>query len=463
MSSIRVVLNGKICLLPVETGENLLSALRRAGYSLPASCGGRGRCGKCRVPVNGVPRLACKVIAQDGDTVELPEQAGGVILTDASAQNLRLQPGRTGCGAAVDLGTTTVVLRLYDLEVGTLLSTVSAWNAQASYGADVISRIQYTLERADGAEELSRRIRAQVQQLLTDALHRAERDWSELREITLAGNTVMQHLFDGRTVAGIAAVPFEPETLFAESAGKPLRGVPVRFAPCVAGYVGGDLTAGLLASGPAFEGAGISCGMPGIDGAVSHVRWQSGFLWDVVGGGAPKGLCGSGLLDLAAVLLEREVITPGGRLLPPEEAPAEMRRWLERDAHGNGVFHLTPEVALTAEDVRALQLAKAAVAAGIQVLLERRGIAADKLDGIYLAGGFGNYLDPKSAVCIGMLPEACAGRLHSLGNSALAGASMLALDGRRWAEIGALTRSCQSITLSGNPDFNNAFAAHMPF
>ena len=202
MSSIRVVMNGKICRLPVETGENLLSALRRAGYSLPASCGGRGRCGKCRVPVNGVPRLACKVIAQDGDTVELPEQAGGVILTDASAQNLRLQPGRTGCGAAVDLGTTTVVIRLYDLEVGTLLSTVSAWNAQASYGADVISRIQYTLERADGAEELSRRIRAQVQQLLTDALHRAERDWSELREITLAGNTVMQHLFDDRTVSG---------------------------------------------------------------------------------------------------------------------------------------------------------------------------------------------------------------------------------------------------------------------
>ena len=249
MSSIRVVMNGKICRLPVETGENLLSALRRAGYSLPASCGGRGRCGKCRVPVNGVPRLACKVIAQDGDTVELPEQAGGVILTDASAQNLRLQPGRTGCGAAVDLGTTTVVIRLYDLEVGTLLSTVSAWNAQASYGADVISRIQYTLERADGAEALSRRIRAQVQQLLTDALHRAERDWSELREITLAGNTVMQHLFDDRTVAGIAAVPFEPETLFTEPAGKPLCGVPVRFAPCVAGYVGGDITAGLLASG----------------------------------------------------------------------------------------------------------------------------------------------------------------------------------------------------------------------
>ena len=498
VSSIRVVMNGKICRLPVETGENLLSALRRAGDSLPASCGGRGRCGKCRVPVNGVPRLACKVIAQDGDTVELPEQAGGVILTDASAQNLRLQPGRTGCGAAVDLGTTTVVIRLYDLEVGTLLSTVSAWNAQASYGADVISRIQYTLERADGAEELSRRIRAQVQQLLTDALHRAERDWSELREITLAGNTVMQHLFDDRTVAGIAAVPFEPETLFTEPAGKPLCGVPVRFAPCVAGYVGGDITAGLLASGlmdksgnhlfldigtngemalggkdgflccavasgPAFEGAGITCGMPGVDGAISRVRYDRGFLYDVIGGGEPKGLCGSGLLDLTAVLLRLGVIAPGGRLLPPEDAPMPLRRYLTRDDDGNGRFHLTPEVSLTAADVRNLQLAKAAVAAGIRVLLQQRGIAPEQVDGVYLAGGFGSYLDPESAMAIGMLPRACAGKLHTLGNTALAGAAALTLDPAQWQRIGNISRACDYLELSGRADFAAAFTDDLSF
>ena len=498
MSSIRVTVNGKICTIPAAEGETLLSALRRAGYSLPASCGGRGRCGKCRVPVNGVPRLACKLIPKDGDEVVLPAQAGGVILADAASTALPCQSGRTGCGAAVDLGTTTVVARLYDRTDGRLLSTVSAWNAQAPYGADVISRIQYTLERPDGLEELSRRIRAQVWQMLTEALRSAGRPAEELQEITLVGNTVMQHIFDGRSVVGIAAVPFRPETLFEAGEGRVLEGIPVRFAPCVAGYIGGDITAGLLASGlgekpgnhlfldigtngemalggrdgflccavasgPAFEGAGISCGMPGIDGAVSHVRWQHGFLYDVVGDVSPNGLCGSGLLDLAAVLLERGGITPGGRLLPPEEVGAEMRRWLERDANGNGVFHLTPEVSLTAEDVRALQLAKAAVAAGIQVLLDRKGISVDELDGIYLAGGFGNYLDPGSATRIGMLPSESADKLHSLGNSALAGASMLALDGRKWEQLRALTDKCETVTLSGSPDFNAAFTAHMAF
>ena len=498
MSSIRVTVNGKTCAIPAPEGETLLSVLRSAGYSLPASCGGRGRCGKCRVPVNGVPRLACKLIPKNGDEVELPPQAGGVILANAATGELCCQPGRTGIGAAVDLGTTTVVARLYDRADGTLLSTVSAWNAQAPYGADVISRIQYTLERPDGLEELSRRIRAQVWQLLSDALTQAGRAPAELQEITLVGNTVMQHIFDGRSVEGIAAVPFQPETLFEAGEGRVLEGIPVRLAPCVAGYIGGDITAGLLASGlgertgnylfldigtngemalggkdgflccavasgPAFEGAGISCGMPGIDGAISHVRWQHGFLYDVVGNVPPKGLCGSGLLDLAAVLLEREVITPGGRLLPPEAVSADLRRWLEQDANGNGVFRLTPEASLTAEDVRALQLAKAAVAAGIQVLLERKGISVDELDGVYRAGGFGNYLDPKSACRIGMLPPETAGKLHSLGNSALAGASMLALDGRRWEQLRALTRKCETVTLSGSPDFNAAFTAHMAF
>ena len=268
----------------------------------------------------------------------------------------------------------------------------------------------------------------------------------------------MQHLFAGYSVRGIAAAPFRPETLFATRRDETLHGVPMRFAPCVAGYVGGDITAGLLAaglaelpgehlfldigtngemalggrggfvccavaSGPAFEGAGITCGMPGVDGAVSRVRYDRGFLYDVIGGGEPKGLCGSGLLDLTAVLLRLGVIAPGGRLLPPEDAPESLRRCLTRDDDGNGRFHLTPEVYLTAADVRNLQLAKAAVAAGIRVLLQQRGITPEQVDGVYLAGGFGSYLDPESAMAIGMLPRACAGRLHTLGNTALAGAA----------------------------------------
>ena len=496
MSSIHIEQNGVTRTLSVPADETLLSALRRAGYSIPAACGGKGRCGKCRVPVNGVPRLACRVYPADGDTVTLPESAGGAILT----RTLPLpacQPGRTGCAAAVDLGTTTVVARLYDLASGAELATESGWNAQAPYGADVISRIQYTLEQPDGLQELSQRSREQVWALTARALVRCGRDTDTLREITLVGNTVMQHLFAGYSVRGIAAAPFRPETLFAAPGDETLHGVPVRFAPCVAGYVGGDITAGLLAaglaelpgehlfldigtngemalgglggftccavaSGPAFEGAGISCGMPGVDGAVSRVRYDRGFVYDVIGGGAPKGLCGSGLLDLTAVLLRLGAIAPGGRLLPPE-APAALRRHLTRDTDGNGCFHLTPEISLTAADVRNLQLAKAAVAAGIRVLLQQRGLTPEQLDGVYLAGGFGSYLDPESAAAIGMLPRACAGKLHTLGNTALAGAAVLTLDGAQWQRIRSISRACSYLEFSGRADFAAAFTENLSF
>ena len=498
MSSIHIEQNGVTRTLSVPADETLLSALRRAGYSIPAACGGKGRCGKCRVPVNGVPRLACRVYPADGDTVTLPESAGGAILTRTLPPSA-CQPGRTGCAAAVDLGTTTVVARLYDLASGAELATESGWNAQAPYGADVISRIQYTLEQPDGLQELSQRSREQVWALIERTLVRCGRDADTLREITLVGNTVMQHLFAGYSVRGIAAAPFRPETLFAAPGDETLHGVPVHFAPCVAGYVGGDITAGLLAaglaelpgenlfldigtngemalggrggfvccavaSGPAFEGAGITCGMPGVDGAISRVRYDRGFLYDVIGGGGePKGLCGSGLLDLTAVLLRLGVIAPGGRLLPPEDAPMPLRRYLTRDDDGNGRFHLTTEVSLTAADVRNLQLAKAAVAAGIRVLLQQRGLTPEQLDGVYLAGGFGSYLDPESAVAIGMLPRACAGKLRTLGNTALAGAAVLTLDGAQWQRIRTISRACSYLELSGRADFAAAFTENLSF
>ena len=318
-----------------------------------------------------------------------------------------------------------------------------ARSSQAPYGADVISRIQYTLEQPDGLQDLSQRSREQVWALIERALARCGRAADTLREITLVGNTVMQHLFAGYSVRGIAAAPFQPETLFDASETGSLHGVPVRFAPCVAGYVGGDITAGLLAaglaelpgehlfldigtngemalggrggftccavaSGPAFEGAGISCGMPGVNGAVSRVRYDRGFVYDVIGGG-------------------------------------------------------TPEVSLMAADVRNLQLAKAAVAAGIRVLLQQRGLTPERLDGVYLAGGFGSYLDPESTAAIGMLPRACAGKLHTLGNTALAGAAVLTLDGAQWQRIRAISRACSYLELSGRADFAAAFTENLSF
>lgn len=497
MSSIQVRCGGKTCAVTVQDGETLLPALRRAGFSLPAACGGRGRCGKCRVQLNGAARLACKAAVQDGDVVTLPDSAGGSILTE-TVDIPAAGTGERGCAAAVDLGTTTVAIRLYDLSDGRELRTVSAWNVQRSYGADVISRIQHTLDAPEGLAELSGCIRAQVTELLSGCLADAGQPVSALRRVMLAGNTVMQHLFAGLPVASIAAAPFAPLTLFNGDTGDRLLGAPLYYAPCVAGYVGGDITAGLLASGlwqkpglhlfldlgtngemalggasgftccavasgPAFEGAGITCGMPALDGAVSRVRYDRGLLYDVIGAVPPRGLCGSGLIDLTAVLLEQGCIDEGGRLLPPEETPAHMWKYIRPDGLGNGVFHLAEGLRLTAPDVRALQLAKAAVAAGIEVLLRQRGVSAADVEGVYIAGGLGSYIDPRSAMAIGMLPRLEPDRLHCLGNTSLAGASMAALDDARRRRLSDAAKSCRYIELSGLPEFVQAFTKNMPF
>ena len=154
-------------------------------------------------------------------------------------------------------------------------------------------------------------------------------------------------------------------------------------------------------------------------------------------------------------------LDPGGRLLPPEDVPDKLRNYMTTDADGNGVFHLTDRVYLTAGDVRALQLAKAAVAAGAKVLLARQGLTLSELDGIYLAGGFGMYLDPGSAAAIGLLPQVPQNKLHSVGNAALAGASALVLDTKTQEAAARIAERCQYIELSGQPDFADAFAGSM--
>ena len=497
MSSIEVRASGKVHTVSVNDNETLLAALRKAGFSVPAACGGRGKCGKCRVKINGVQRLACKVIPTDGDTVELPEAAGGAILTD-TVDIAAPKAAQSGIAAAVDLGTTTVAVRIYDLKNAAELRTLSAWNAQAAYGGDVISRIRYTMDEPDGLHELSVLIRRQTEDLILTALADCGRDKAELKSVFLAGNTVMQHIFAGYPVRSIATAPFKPETLFEAPTGDTLLGAELNFAPCVAGYVGGDITAGLLASklcsaggsslfldigtngemalvsggrvsccavasGPAFEGAGISCGMPALSGAVSHVRYDRGFLYDVIGAVEPVGICGSGLIDLAATLLKLGCIDNGGRLLPPELAPEKVRRYIRPDGQGNGVFYLTENVYLTAADVRSLQLAKAAVAGGVEVLLDRHGIKASDLDRVCLAGGFGNYIDPKSAMALGMLPEISPERLHCLGNTSLAGASMAAVDPECRRELRSCAEKCEYIELSGLREFTEAFTDNMTF
>lgn len=502
MSRVRVIHGGKTEEFLSKSNESLLDVLRRNGVSVTAPCGGNGTCGKCRVTLvepdgSRDEVLACQFPVVRDLEVLLQEHTGGTICADGTGT--LTAEGREGYGAAVDLGTTTVALKVFDLSDGRELAAVSGWNRQAPYGADVITRCQFCMERPDGLDTLSTLVRAQIWTLLEQACRTAQIDISLIREIYLAGNTVMEHLLFAISPASIAVAPFTPATLFDNGEHLSLNGSLLFPAPCVAGYVGGDITAGLLASGlneakgtslfldvgtngemalggadgflscavasgPAFEGAGISCGMASTAGAISHVHWNgSAPELEVIGGGEPKGICGSGLLDLLAMLLELGIVDESGYLLPPEDAPEGFEAWLDEDEDGNGCFWLTDEVCFTAADVRQLQLAKAAVAAGISVLMQEAKASFDEIDALVLAGGFGSHMSAESAVTIGMLPEALLEKIVCVGNSSLTGASMALLSGEKRQNLLEIQKKCKYLELSGNSAFNTLFPEHMTF
>ena len=469
-------------------GANLLDLLRENGFSVSAPCGGHGRCGKCKVELtqNGATETvtACTAFPEGDCIVSLAESLTDLSWNDVASPAYTAS-GKTGFGAAVDLGTTTVAVKLYRLSDCAVLGNDSRWNAQKSCGADVITRIDYCMKHADGLAELSRMIRSQIKEMLSALCAENGIAFSELREIVLAGNTVMQHVFAGLSPVSIAAAPFKPLSLFECDVQCRLDGVPVFLLPCVSGYVGGDITAGLLftgirerrgkslfidvgtngemalgdmdgiaacsvASGPAFEGAEISCGMPAAEGAVSAVELTDGGLqYEVIGGGEACGLCGSGLLDLVACLLELGYIDESG--------------CLEENEDGEAVFYLTDKVFITQRDVRQLQLAKAAVAAGIRLLLREGKLDCNELETVYLAGGFGNRLRVESAIRIGMLPSELSGRIIPAGNASLAGAEQVLLMPKARDALRNIQKNCRYIELSADAEFNEAFVEEMTF
>ena len=446
--------------------ETLLSeALKNAGYPVAQPCGGNGKCGKCTVLLNGTPVRACCTCICGENEIELEALSGGNILGGGEDIIIPDVP-ETGLGAAVDLGTTTVAIRVFDLETGAVVAAYTDWNAQSPYGADVISRIDY-INKNNALDELSGVIRRQMFSFVEPF---------KVKRIFLAGNTVMQHIFAGLSPSSIAVAPFTPVTLFENYSGE-LNGIPVTYSPCAAGYVGGDITAGLLASklhnaekpslfidigtngemgignrdgftvcavasGPAFEGAEISCGMPGLEGAVNHVYSENGDIkYTVIGDALPKGICGSGLIDLIAVLLETEDIDISGRL--------------------DETYYLTENVYLTGADVRKLQLAKAAVRAGISVLMEESGLDFEDIEHLYISGGFGNYLNIENAAKIDMLPAGLAGKTVLLGNTSLKGASMALLSEKSRKELFEIQKKCRYTELSGSGHFSEEFIEHM--
>lgn len=506
--------------IPVAPGTALSVALNQNEVYVETPCGARGYCRKCLVKVMGeVPeptpadheqltadelaagyRLSCQLKVAGDLTVAVvpaavadPKKAAmgrlsGPLTIDPWAA---LNPTGRSLGFALDVGTTSLAGALLDLATGEELAAQAIPNPQAMHGGDLMSRLSYAISGEAQRLELIALVRSAAAQMLERLLSKAGARREEVVAATLVGNTAMHHLFLGLPVEDLALAPYTPTLLDGYLADLP--GFPPLYAlPNIAGFVGADAVgAGLAAgidrgdetvlvvdigtngemllrhqgrvyacsapAGPAFEGGEISQGMRAGPGAIETVAFDGTDLTvGVIRGADARGICGSGLLDATAALLEGGLMDWMGRIRP--EGPAA-----HRVAAGGMAVELAPGVRLTQKDVRALQLAKGAIRSGIDLLMQVARIEPHQLDAILLAGAFGNYLRRESAIAIGLLPSVAPEKVRPIGNAAAAGAklALLSQEGRARAE--ALAKEAHWIDLATHPDFEEIFMEALNF
>jgi uncharacterized 2Fe-2S/4Fe-4S cluster protein (DUF4445 family)/predicted metal-binding protein len=497
----------------LQEKKTLLEICQELGLSgIESPCGGKGSCGKClvRIRQKGLEKevLACQTRAEDEMEILLKERGTSLIAEDGSCYHYPPEQGKEkGYALACDIGTTSLVCHLVSCKDGKKLTTVSGPNAQKIFGGDVISRIQASIEGK--LTQMQEAIIGQINEMIEELCKKAGLQREEITYAAIAGNTIMEHIFAGLKPDGMGFAPFQPESLFGEEKKAAMLGLQIAaeaklyLFPAVAAYIGGDITADIIAlqmqksrekillldigtngemalgdeggilscataAGPAFEGGQISIGMPAVEGAISAVRLERtgngrpGFLVDVIGGGEARGICGSGLIDALALMLELELIDESGCFAEAEDLEENLAAYLGEDEDG-AYFRLTEKVRITQADVRKLQLAKAAVAAGIQVLLKEAGLTEKEIDRLILAGGFGSYLNPRSAAKIGLIPESLLDRTQAVGNAAGEGAVSAAISGEARRDAEALREQVKYVELSTHGDFTEYYVEAMYF
>lgn len=571
-----------------RAGETILEAIRAAGITLAAPCGGKGICGKCRVKVligEGNPlteeerkvfseeelaegwRLACKFIPkhfksceieipkqQEEFQVVLPERGkfagtvsdrakGEKAYEEVCKQAENSQTDGDACAIAIDMGTTNLEVLLWNLEKDCELGRVVASNPQQAYGADVISRVSYVLRETDAFGALCDCLQNRLQDMVEVLLKEAKVQRKQVLYGAVVGNAVMMHFFARVPVEGYGKAPYAARFVKGriengESIGLP--GAQLLLCPNIESFVGAD-TVGVLfacqvwcqnavsregkenrrsrleaalpieqgiqalegvlvvdigtngelmlrkedqwyvastAAGPAFEGARISCGMRAQEGAVRGMEMQKEektgkqhLVFDVVGKGEVQGICGSGLVVVIDGLVQAGVLQEDGYLLEAAEAKQKgcSQPFVERleKKDGENAFRMGKQAWLTQSDIRELQLAKAAIATGIQLLLRACGMQEKELKGILLAGAFGTYLPVESAVRIGLLPEIATEQIVAVGNAALEGA----LYGAKQCFTGSgeqakdglekIARSAKHVPLAESEEFQEVYLEEM--
>ncbi len=417
-------------------------------------------------------------------------------------------------GLVFDIGTSTLVGKLISLVNGAEVAVASCLNSQSRYGSDVISRLQYVREHPNGLRSLHNLLINDVNHIIKRLLEVGGLEPNDIFIAVAAGNTTMQHLLLSLNPSGIAEAPFSPVLtdgliMKAVDVGLQLHPTALLYTmPMKSGYIGGDLISFILtsgvaeqedeiilgldigtngeiflgngkrlltcsaAAGPALEGARISYGMIAKAGAIEGVSFEEGHLhYRIIGNIKPKGICGSGLVDLVAVLLHYGIINYDGLIHPPHKRVAKdlSSRIINRSGVCDFLVASAEEgyehrpVYLTQRDVREFQLARGAIAAGIKTLMDEIGSGVQDIHHIYLAGALGNYVDPYSAIRTGLLPEVNPEIIRSLGNAASMGASMTLLSKNHWQRAKDISDFIEHVELSSRLDFNQYFIEHMDF
>lgn len=495
---VTVTLNGKE--ITTARGTRLSDI---ANGHLP--CGGHGNCGKCKVIAHGSlsplsdnerkhltekeiadgARLSCcTYVLGDCTVIGAGGNEDGNILTRTDLDTSSLSPSFEKYGAAIDIGTTTLAAKLYDT-TGRVLADTARLNPQAAFGADVISRIEASINGK--GRMLSECILSAIDEMLCELSAGASISAGEIESVVITGNTAMLHLLTNTSPEPLSHAPFCAERLFGETLSASALGLTaipteaqIYLPPCIAAFVGADTVCAILASrmcnhsksslltdigtngemallqngiltvcstaaGPAFEGVGISMGMRGSVGAIDKVVLQNGTPFaHVIGNVPPVGICGSGLIDAVACLLLNETLDETG--------------YLDDD-----IAEISAPVVLTQQDIRMVQLAKSAICAGIRTLMHNAGTDSCDISTFYLAGGFGSYLDIKNAGRIGLIPSELTDKVKVIGNAALTGASMLLLDKRLRADAESLSRKVNVADLATDPFFAEAYMSGMLF
>ncbi|HUU51425.1 MAG TPA: ASKHA domain-containing protein [Candidatus Heimdallarchaeota archaeon] len=403
---------------------------------------------------------------------------------------LAVEPGDTtdkNFGLAVDIGTTTLVVELVNMNTGKRVDSQTSNNSQIKFGSDIISRLSFAYMEPQNLGKLQEEIVNSLSKMISRLLNKNKIKPLYVYEIVLAGNAPMNHFLLGIPVKSLAVAPYHAafSTLPELSARK--VGIKINtngkayVVPNIKSFIGGDISAGLLASnlanrngnylfidlgtngeivlkigrrfiatstaaGPAFEGMNINSGMLALPGAIYRAEKKKRLTLHTIENMPPKGICGTGLIDLVAIFLDRGIITSKGKI-----------------THKNRKIPITKKIDITQKDIREIQLALAAIKSGIQIMLEKYGLETDKLEGIFIAGAFGNYLNIQNAMTLGLLPPIDPKKIVFIGNSSLAGAKALLLSEKARKTTETLIQKIQHVSLATNPKFQKYFISALDF